>query len=102
MRPQLTIDGRELVATDTPSGQHVASPLFNAPQTIRGQLAMSTDTDTLIEELRAADEACRAAPIARDEVIARASKTMSVRQIAEHVSVTRGRVQQIAAKARQS
>ncbi len=42
---QLTIDGRETHAAPAqPSGQHEAPPLFNAPQTIRGQLAMPTDT----------------------------------------------------------
>lgn len=44
---QLTIDGRETrPASAQPSGQHEAPPLFNAPQTIRGQLAMPTDTRT--------------------------------------------------------
>jgi hypothetical protein len=41
---QLTVDGRETrLAPAQPSGVHDAPPLFAAPQTIRGQLAMTTD-----------------------------------------------------------
>ncbi len=42
--PQLTIDGREArPAPAQPSGKHEAPPLFTAPQTIRGQIAMPAD-----------------------------------------------------------
>jgi hypothetical protein len=44
---QLTIDGREArPAPAQPSGKHEAPPLFTAPATMRGQLAMPTDTET--------------------------------------------------------
>ncbi len=45
--PQLTIDGRETptIAPETVDlpRSYDAAPLFTAPQTIRGQLAMPTD-----------------------------------------------------------
>lgn len=47
---QLTIDGRDApcVAAQTDDQPHAfdALPLFTAPATIRGQLAMPTDTET--------------------------------------------------------
>ncbi len=45
--PQLTIDGRETrPASALPPGQHEAPPLFGAPQTIRGQIAIPSTQPT--------------------------------------------------------
>jgi hypothetical protein len=120
---QLTIDGRYVPVThairhadgsQTPAmnaaGQYLgANQLFRAPQTMRGQLAIEQDTsmpDTLAE-LQAAEAAYQdAARIlkqreeARNAAIARAAGTMSTRKVAEHVTVSAQRVQQIAAERR--
>ena len=61
---------------------------------------MSAEVDALIRAERAykrASDAKLAARLAREDAIRNAAKTMSMRQIAQHVSLTAQRVQQLVA-----